>query len=86
MDLGGEQKYLWIINLSGALANVALNYILIPITGIMGAALASLVTQIFTNVIIGFIIRPIRYSNMLMLRALNPKEMTKAIKALIKRV
>lgn len=81
-----KQKYLWIINLSGALANVALNYILIPITGIMGAALASLVTQIFTNVIIGFIIRPIRYSNMLMLRALNPKEMTKAIKALIKRV
>lgn len=81
-----KQKYLWIINLSGALANVALNYILIPITGIMGAALASLVTQIFTNVIIGFIIRPIRYSNTLMLRALNPKEMTKAIKTLIKRV
>lgn len=81
-----KQKYLWIINLSGALANVALNYILIPIAGIMGAALASLVTQIFTNVIIGFIIRPIRYSNTLMLRALNPKEMTKAIKALIKRV
>lgn len=81
-----KQKYLWIINLSGALANVALNYILIPITGIMGAALASLVTQIFTNVIIGFIIRPIRYSNTLMLRALNPKEMTKAIKALIKKV
>lgn len=80
-----KQKYLWIINLSGALANVALNYILIPITGIMGAALASLVTQIFTNVIIGFIIRPIRYSNTLMLRALNPKEMTKAIKTLIKR-
>ncbi len=80
-----RQKYLWIINLSGALANVALNYILIPITGIMGAALASLVTQIFTNVIIGFIIRPIRYSNTLMLRALNPKEMTKAIKVLIKR-
>ena len=80
-----KQKYLWIINLSGALANVALNYILIPITGIMGAALASLVTQIFTNVIIGFIIRPIRYSNTLMLRALNPKEMTKAIKVLIKR-
>lgn len=81
-----KQKYLWIINLSGALANVALNYILIPIMGIMGAALASLVTQIFTNVIIGFIIRPIRYSNTLMLKALNPKEMTKAIKALIKRV
>lgn len=81
-----KQKYLWIINLSGALANVALNYILIPIMGIMGAALASLVTQIFTNVIIGFIIRPIRYSNTLMLRALNPKEMINAVRLLIKRV
>ena len=80
-----KQKYLWIINLSGALANVVLNYILIPIMGIMGAALASLVTQIFTNVLTGFIIRPIRYSNTLMLRALNPKEMIKAIKVLIKR-
>lgn len=80
-----KQKYLWIINLSGALANVVLNYISIPIMGIMGAALASLVTQIFTNVLTGFIIRPIRYSNTLMLRALNPKEMIKAIKVLIKR-
>ena len=40
--------------------------------GIMGAALASLITQIFTNVIIGFIIKPIRYNNTLMFRALNP--------------
>ncbi len=67
-----KQKYLWIINLSGAAANVLLNYFLIPVMGIMGAALASLVTQIFTNVIIGFIIKPIRYNNTLMFRALNP--------------
>ena len=67
-----RQKYLWVINLSGAAANVLLNYFLIPVMGIMGAALASLVTQIFTNVIIGFIIKPIRYNNMLMFRALNP--------------
>lgn len=80
-----KQKYLWIINLSGALANVILNYILIPIMGVMGAALASLVTQIFTNVIIGFIMKPIRYSNTLMLRSLNPKEMIKAMKFLLKR-
>lgn len=80
-----KQKYLWIINLSGALANVFLNYILIPIMGVMGAALASLVTQIFTNVIIGFIMKPIMYSNTLMLRSLNPKEMINAMKLLLKR-
>lgn len=68
----GKQKYLWIINLSGALANVALNVLLIPNLGIMGAALASLVTQIFTNVIIGFIIRPISRNNTLMIRGLDP--------------
>lgn len=70
-----KQKYLWIINTSGALLNVILNYFLITTMGIMGAALASLITQIFTNVIIGFIIRPIAYNNVLMMKSLNPKTM-----------
>ncbi len=68
-----KQKYLWIINLSGAVTNVILNAIFIPIWGIMGAAFASLVTQIFTNVIIGFIIKPIIRNNVLMLKGLNLK-------------
>lgn len=67
-----KQKYLWIINLSGAGANVVLNAVLIPICGINGAALASLVTQIFTNVIMGWIIKAIRPSNQLMVQALMP--------------
>ena len=67
-----KQKYLWIINLSGALANILLNTMLIPIMGVMGAALASLITQIFTNVIIVFIMKPIRYNNKLMLKGCNP--------------
>ena len=66
-----KQKYLWIINLSGALANVLLNLIFIPIWGIVGAALASLITQIFTNVIVGFLIKPIRRNNLLMWRGLD---------------
>lgn len=69
----GLQKYLWIINLSGAAANVALNAWLIPVMGINGAALASLVTQFFTNVVVGFLIRPIRRNNALMLRGLDPR-------------
>ena len=44
-----KQKYLWIINLSGALGNVILNLILIPIMGVNGAAVASLCTQIFAK-------------------------------------
>ncbi len=68
-----KQKYLWIINLSGALANILLNLILIPYYGIYGAAFASLFTQIFTNLIIGFIMKPIRENNKIMINALNPK-------------
>lgn len=78
-----KQKYLWIINLSGALTNVMLNAFLIPLIGIMGAALASLVTQIFTNVIIGFIMKPIRYNNRLMLRGCNPEPLFLYTKQLV---
>ncbi len=68
-----KQKYLWIINLSGAILNVVLNFVLIKAIGVCGAALASVITQIFTNVIISFIIKPIRYSNKLLFESLNPK-------------
>lgn len=80
-----KQKYLWIINLSGAFANVLLNYLLIPIMGGIGAALASLITQIFTNVVIGFIIIPIKHNNVLMFRSLNPKEFIYFIKSILKK-
>lgn len=78
-----KHQYLWIINLSGALANIVLNYILIPVWGVNGAAFASLVTQIFTNVIIGWIIRPIAESNHIMLKALNPKYFLRLLRTLI---
>ena len=68
-----KQKYLWILNLSGAVMNVLLNFIFIPFWGIMGAALASLITQIFTNVIMNVIVWPIRRNNLLMWKGLNPR-------------
>ena len=87
-----KQQYLWRINLCGAVANVILNAILIPVWGIMGAAFSTLVTQIFTNVVVGFLIKPIRRNNALMLAGLDirlfirlikntSKEMLKANKA-----
>ena len=54
----GKQRYLFGINVVGAVANVLLNLVLIPWWGGVGAAIASLITQFFTNVIIGFIFRP----------------------------
>ena len=41
--------------------------------GSNGAAIASLITQMFTNVIMGVLVCPIRRNNRLMLEALNPK-------------
>lgn len=74
-----KQKYLWFINLSGALFNVILNLIFIPYWGIVGAALTSTATQFFTNVIINYIISPIRHSNVLMIRGMNPAFLFNAI-------
>lgn len=79
------QHYLWRINLSGALANVVLNSVLIPLFGISGAALASLLTQFFTNVVVGYLIRPITPNNRLMLEGLNFKYCIRAAKSVLKR-
>ena len=80
-----KQKYLWIINMSGALANVAINAILIPILGVNGAAIASLITQFFTNVVIGYIIKPIRPNNAIMVQALSLGSLRESINELRRR-
>ena len=68
-----KQKYLWIINLSGAVLNVVGNFLFIPLIGAAGAAIASVITQFFTNFILCIIIKPIRPTAKLILNALNPK-------------
>lgn len=68
-----KQKYLWIINLTAALMNVLLNFFFIQLWGIYGAAIASLITQIFANVVMNIIVWPFHHSLFLMLKGLNPK-------------
>lgn len=69
-----ENKHncLWVINLLGVLANIVLNAFMIPVWGACGAAFASVVTQVFTNFIVGFFIGEIRPNNVLLLKGLNP--------------
>lgn len=74
------QKYLFPINLSGALLNVILNLFLIPLIGIEGAAIASLITQFFTNFVTGFIFAPMRDNNKLIISSLNPKYLVSVFK------
>jgi len=80
----GKQKYLTGINVTGALANIILNYCLIPVWGAVGAAVASIITQFFTNVIIGFIFEPIRPNNKFIIKGLNPKVLLDMARKMIK--
>ncbi len=70
-----KQGLLWKINLCGVVCNIVLNLLLIPLWGTLGAAAASLTTQVFTNVLLGFVFKSIRRNNTLMARGLNVKSM-----------
>lgn len=72
----GKQRYLIYLNLAGAVANVILNYALISPFGIVGAAVASLITQFFTNIVMMMIINPLRPNIRLLISGLNPKVLT----------
>lgn len=79
----GLQRYLLGINVFGGLMNIAINFALIPIWGGIGAAIASFITQFFTNVIIGFIFPPLRRNNYLMIKGLNPMIMIGIVRTVV---
>lgn len=70
-----KQKYLKYLYIASAVLNVALNLLLIPYWGPTGAAVASLVTQIFTTVCLPAMIPPLRPNAKLMVEALLLKGM-----------
>lgn len=80
-----KQKYILVMNMSGALINVGLNFVFIPILGMVGAALASLLTQIFNNLIINFIVRPVAGVNKLIFKSLNPQYIMDFVKSIFRR-
>ena len=80
-----KQKYLTGINVIGAVCNVVLNFFLILHFGAVGAAVASVITQFFTNVVIGFVFKPIRRNNYLMLKGLNPAVLFGLLRNLLRR-
>lgn len=67
-----KQKYLWIINLTGAIFNLMGNYMIIPFMGAIGAAIVSVATQFFTNFILCFFFKPIKPISQLIFKTLNP--------------
>lgn len=75
-----QQKYEKYIALIGSLCNLCLNFALIRVWGIVGAAIATLFTQIITNVIAGLFIPEIRPNSILILKAFNIVSVLKDIK------
>lgn len=67
-----KQRYEKYLTFGGALLNVVLNLIFIPLLGIAGAAIATLASQFVSNVLIAFFLHNIRENSMFILRALNP--------------
>ena len=68
-----QQRFLWIISLFGMLLNLILNFVMIPLWHGEGAALATLLTQVFTNVIIVAFIKPLRINLWYIWKSLNVK-------------
>ena len=69
-----KQKYLKYIYISSAICNVVLNFVFIPLWGTTGAALASLITQIATTLIVPFFIKEIRRNSILIVEGIFLKE------------
>ena len=68
-----KQNHLIKIYVAAAVLNVALNYLLIPVWGASGAAVASLVSQILTGMVLPFVIKDLRENAVLMLEAIMLK-------------
>ncbi len=70
-----KQKYLKYLYISAAAVNVVLNFVLIPKFNASGAALASLITQIFSAIILPAMIPALRPNVKLMAEALVLKKL-----------
>ena len=70
-----KQKYLWMVSFGGVIVNVGLNLVMIKVFGVCGAAVATLITQIFSNFLINYLIKPLREVNCLFLKGLIPRKL-----------
>lgn len=78
----GKQNIVWKLNLAGAILNVFLNMCMIPLWGACGAATASLITQIFTNFVLGFVVKSLHSNNRLILKGINPRILLECLEGL----
>ena len=73
----GRQRVLLVVNLCGAVMNIGLNLVLIPVIGMIGASVASVVCQCFANVVVTEFIPGIRRNNRILLMGLDPRRLVR---------
>lgn len=69
-----KQKYLKYMYIGAAIINVVLNALMIPALGASGAALASLITQLFTSIILPYMFKEMRENAQMMIDAILLKD------------
>lgn len=65
-----KQRYLKYMYIGAAILNIIMNLLFIPPFGVVGAALASLITQVFTSIILPLFFDGMRKNSFLMLEAI----------------
>lgn len=80
-----NQKYLVKINFIGIIMNFVLNIVLIKLYGAIGAAIATLFTQIFINIIVSEIYKEIKINNRFIIKAFNIKRFCNIILSILKK-
>lgn len=65
-----RQKYLKYLYALAAVANIFLNLIFIPLFGASGAAIASLISQILTSIVLPLFLKELRENSVMMIKAI----------------
>lgn len=81
-----KQRLLPAINLVGVFMNILLNALIIPLWGACGAALASLITQFSMNFVLGFVFKPIKRNNVLLMKGIDPRFVVKNAKLVLSEI
>ena len=71
----GKTKWVQVTTLFGSLLNIGLNFLLIPCLGVVGSALASLLTQVFANFILIACIPSLRGCFILIIQGITLKNL-----------
>lgn len=79
-----KQKYLWKLNLAGAIANVACNALLIPLLGANGAAISTVLSQFLAEYAVCFLVKPMRPIGVIMNKSFNPRHLMQFVKSYVK--